>query len=148
MLKKTITFEDYDGNKRSEDFYFNLTKAELIRMNFMAPGGMDNRLKKIVQERDNHKILKAIEDFIGMSYGEKSEDGRRFVKSDEITEQFKATPAYSELLMELLSDEQAFASFINGIVPSDVAEAVTANAEAEAKKTVEDEKLIKALPAT
>lgn len=132
MLKKTISFEDYDGLQRSEDFYFNLTKAELIRMNFMAPGGMDNRLKKIVQERDNRKILAAIEEFIAMSYGEKSEDGRRFVKSDAIVEQFKATPAYSELLMELLSSEDAFAAFINGVVPADVADAVNKQADEEA----------------
>ena len=117
MYKKTITYTDYDGNERTEDFYFNLSKAEVMEMELGTEGGMKNFLEKIVQEKDSKKIVEAFKDIILRSYGEKSADGRRFMKSKEISDMFSHTEAYSELFMQLATDAQAASEFVNGVVP-------------------------------
>lgn len=117
MLKKTITYTDYNGTERTEDFYFNLTKAELMEMEMETVGGLENKLKKIVAAQDTPQIIEVFKDIIGRSYGEKSDDGKRFIKSPEITNAFFQTEAYSELFMEMATDDKAAAAFINGIVP-------------------------------
>lgn len=121
MLKKPITYTDYDGNSRTEDFYFNLTKAELTMMDLSAEGGLEKKISKMVQQQKAPLIMKTFEDIILKSYGEKSDDGRRFIKSQELSEAFKQTEAYSELFMELLTDADAAAAFVNGILPKDLA---------------------------
>lgn len=119
MLKKTITYTDYDGNERTEDFYFNLTKAEILEMDLSASGGLEKLIQKIIAEQDGAKIVKIFKEIILKSYGEKSLDGKRFIKNDELTEAFTQTEAYSNLFVELASDSKAAADFVNGIVPKD-----------------------------
>lgn len=119
MLKKTITYEDYNGVERKEDFYFNLTKAEIMEMEMSEAGGMSEMIKKIVDAKEVSAIIKIFKDLILKAYGEKSADGKRFVKSAEISEAFAQTEAYSQLFMELASDADKAAEFVNGIVPFD-----------------------------
>lgn len=118
MLKKTITYTDYDGNKRTEDFYFNLTKAEITEMEMSMNGGLSKMIEKIVQTNDMKRIVEIFKDLILKAYGEKSNDGKRFIKNQEIREAFSQTEAYSELFMELATDANAAAAFVNGIIPA------------------------------
>lgn len=117
MIKKTIEYEDYNGVMRKEDFYFNLTKAELALHDLKSPGGAASVLQKIIDSSDQEKIVEWFEWFVEKSYGEKSEDGRNFNKSPEIFKSFSSTEAYSELIIELVSDAKAAADFVNGIIP-------------------------------
>lgn len=118
MLKKTITYTDYNGNSRTEDFYFNLSKAEIAGMELSATGGLEKTLTNMVENQDGKQIMETIRDLILNSYGEKSVDGRRFVKSKEMSEAFAQTEAYSELFMELVLDADKSAAFVKGIIPS------------------------------
>lgn len=120
MFKKTMTYTDYNGIERTEDFYFNLTKAELVKMQMGTTGGLDEMMKKLVSTQDVPAIIKIFEDLVLKAYGEKSADGKRFIKTPEITAAFAQTEAYSNLFMELAFDDKAAAEFINGIVPADV----------------------------
>lgn len=120
MLKKTIKYTDFDGNEQTEDFYFNLTKAELMEMNLSASGGLEKKLQRIINERDVTKIAEIFKDLILRAYGKKSDDGKRFIKNEEIKAEFAQTEAYSELFMELLGDTNASVAFIKGIVPKDI----------------------------
>lgn len=124
MLKKTITYTDYDGNERTEDFYFNLSKAELTEMELTTEGGLQTVLKNIVEARDIPRITAMFKKLLLMSYGQKSADGKRFIKSQQLSEEFTQTEAYSNLFLELLSDEDAAAAFVKGIVPADLAKEV------------------------
>lgn len=117
MLKKTITYTDYDGNERTEDFYFNLTKAECIEIEMSSDGGLSAMINKIVASQDNKRIIEIFKDIILKAYGEKSLDGKRFVKTQEIRDSFTQTEAYSQLFMELATDADAASAFINGITP-------------------------------
>lgn len=117
MLKKTITYEDYDGNKRTEDFYFNLSKAEILEMEMGVSGGMTQMLNRIIAEQDSEKIIKTFKEIILKAYGEKSPDGKRFIKSEELSTAFSQTEAFSQLFMELATDADAAAKFVNGIIP-------------------------------
>lgn len=120
MLKKTITFTDYNDEERTEDHYFNLTKAELAMMEASKLGGLKNYLEKIVQAKDTVSIMETFKTIIHQAYGKKSDDGRRFIKSDEVSTEFEQTEAYSELIMEILSDPDKASEFINGILPKEV----------------------------
>ena len=126
MLKKTIEYTDFNGVKRKEDFYFNLSKAELMEMELGVTGGMKQLLERIIQADDMPKLMKEFKDLILRSYGEKSADGKRFIKSKELSDAFSQTEAYSELFMELITDEKAAAAFANGIVPKELADEVQA----------------------
>ncbi len=117
MLKKTISFTDFDGNQRTEDFYFNLTKAEVTEMEMTVEGGLGKKLERIIQEQDMEKIIKEFKEIIRKAYGVKSPDGRRFIKNQEVFEAFEQTEAYSELFMELATNAEAAAEFVNGIIP-------------------------------
>ena len=125
MLKKTITYEDFNGVERKEDFYFNLSKAEIMEMQFGTVGGLDVMLKKIIDAKDVKSIMDTFKMLILKAYGIKSDDGRRFIKSEEISKEFEQTEAYSILYMELASDANAAAEFVNGIIPKDVATEVS-----------------------
>ena len=120
MLKETRTYEDWDGVERTEDFYFNLSKAELAEMELSSDGGMENLLTKIINSKDNKKIVEIFKQIILKAYGEKSDDGRRFIKSEELSKAFSETPVYSDLFMELATDDKKAAAFINGIIPKDL----------------------------
>ena len=118
MLKKTITYNDYNANDRTEDFYFNLTKAEIMEMELGTTGGLAEMLTRIVAAQDAPAIIKMFKDIVLKAYGEKSPDGKRFVKSEELSTAFSQTEAYSQLFMELATDADEAAKFINGIVPA------------------------------
>ena len=120
MLKKTITYTDYNGITRTEDFYFNLTKAEIMEMQLSTNGGLDVMIKKIIDSQDAPSIIKIFKDLILASYGKKSPDGKRFIKNDEIREEFVQTEAYSQLFMKLATDADAASRFVNGIMPADL----------------------------
>lgn len=118
MLKKKITYTDYNGTERTEDFYFNLTKAEIMEMELGTSGGLAEMIQRIVDAQDAPSIIKVFKDLILKAYGEKSPDGKRFIKSTEISESFSQTEAYSQLFMELATDSNAAAEFVNGIMPN------------------------------
>ena len=126
MLKKTIAYKDYNGVERTEDFYFNLTAAEITEMEMGTEGGLAEMIQRIVAAQDTKAIIKVFKDIVLAAYGEKSADGRRFIKSEEIKNGFAQTEAYSILFMELATDADKAAEFINGIVPSDVAKQAAA----------------------
>lgn len=137
MLKKTITYTDYNGTERTEDFYFNLTKPEVLEMEVSAKGGMAEMLQNIVSAQDARTMLKIFKDIILTAYGEKAPDGRGFIKvkdGHKLSEDFAQTEAYSTLFMELVEDADKAAEFINGILP------MTEDQKAEALKMVESEK--------
>lgn len=123
MLKKTITFEDFMGNQRTEDHYFNLTKAEILDSELDYQGGMTQYIQDIINTTDGPALKELFKKIVLMSYGKISPDGRKFIKNAELTEDFIQTNAYSELFVELFTDATKAAAFINAIVPSDVAEA-------------------------
>jgi len=117
MLIKKITYIDFDGNERTEDFYFNLTKAEVAEMEMSTEGGLAKMLSKIVSAQDSKRIIEVFKDLILKAYGEKSPDGKRFIKTQDLRDAFSQTEAYSELFMELALNADAAAAFVNGIVP-------------------------------
>ena len=120
MLKKTITYTDYNGTERKEDFYFNLSKAEVMEMEMSTSGGLAQMINKIIETQDSPAIIKIFKDLILKAYGEKSPDGKRFIKSHELSEAFAQTEAYSNLVMELATDADAPAKFVNGITPVEI----------------------------
>ena len=117
MLKKTIKYVDYNGVERTEDFYFNLSKAELAEMELSVDGGMSKMIENISKTNDIPSVVKFFKEIILKSYGEKSEDGKRFKKSEELSESFSQTEAYSEMFMEFFTDTESAISFINNIIP-------------------------------
>lgn len=118
MLKKTITYTDYNGTERTEDFYFNLSKAEVAELEMGIEGGLSAMIEKIVAAKDTPAILAIFKKLVLQAYGEKSADGKRFVKSEEISTAFSQTEAYSDLYMELATNADEAAKFFNGIIPS------------------------------
>ena len=121
MLKKTITYTDYNGVERTEDFYFNLTKAEIMEMELGVTGGFTEMVQRMITAQDYPTLVKTVKDLILKAYGEKSPDGKRFIKSQEIADAFSQTEAYSQLFMELATDDKKGADFVNGIVPAEMA---------------------------
>ena len=134
MLKKTITYTDYDGMQRTEDFWFNLSKTELTKLDAELPGGVLGVLRKIIDKKDRKALVDFIETLILRSYGEKTLDGKRFVKTPDMAEEFMQTPAYDELFMSILSDTDSQTSFINGVIPQSMAKEI----EQTDKKQVEN----------
>ena len=124
MLKKTFQYTDFNGNTQEETFYFNLSKSEVIEYELQERAGMSTTIQRIVEERDNQKILAHFKDIVIKAVGRKSDDGRRFVKNDEIREDFLASPAYDEMFVWLMSEPGAGADFINSVFPQDVEEFV------------------------
>lgn len=137
MLKRNITYEDFNGDTVTETFYFNLTKPEILELEVSYKEGIEGALKKMLAEEDRAALLELFKKIITSSYGEKSVDGKRFIKSAQLTEEFTQTNAYATLYMELLADSDAAANFINGVVPSDLA--------AEAQKQETQDKIAAAL---
>lgn len=136
MLKKTIEYVDYDGVQRKEDFYFNLTEAELAEMELTTEGGMENMINKIIAAQDNAKLIALFKELIRKAYGEKSDDGRRFIKNEGVFAEFSQTEAYSKLFMELATDEKAASDFVNGILPPQYSQAPEHNRQTTAPDSV------------
>lgn len=132
MLKKTIAYTDYNGIARKEDFYFNLTQAEVTEMEVSVEGGLVEMINRVVAARNGKVIIETFKDVILRAYGEKSPDGRRFIKNQEIRDAFAQTEAYSILFMELATDAKAASEFVNGIIPPQAAKAVPADQSTEA----------------
>lgn len=124
MLKKNIKYTDYNGVERSEEFLFNLTKAELMEMEMGTTGGLAEMIQQIVKTQDTPAIIKIFKEIILKAYGEKSMDGKRFIKVSDtgvpLSIGFSQTEAYSQLFMELATDADAAANFIKGIIPNDI----------------------------
>jgi len=124
MISKNIKYVDYNGVEREETFLFNLSKAELMEMEMGITGGLAETIKKIIETQDQPSIIKIFKDLILKAYGEKSADGRRFLKVDEkgnpLSVGFSQTEAYSNLFMELATDADAAANFVKGIIPADI----------------------------
>ena len=117
MYKITETYTDYDDNQRTEDFYFNYSEAELADVQFSVPGGLAGTIDKIIKTNDMPKLVELFRELIQKAYGEKSNDGRRFMKSPELTKEFTETVAYSQIYMRLATDSKAAQEFINKVVP-------------------------------
>ena len=126
MLKKIITYTDYNGVERTEPFYFNLSKAELMEMELGVTGGMTEMLDKIIAAKDAPSLMKTFKEMIMKAYGVKSDDGKRLIKSEELSIAFTQTEAYSVLFMELITDDKAAADFVNGIIPNEIQTEVAA----------------------
>lgn len=126
MLKKTITYVDYNGSERTEDFYFNLSKAEIMEMEMSTAGGLAEMIQRIVAAQDAPAIIKIFKELVLKAYGIKSPDGKRFIKSQELADEFAQTEAYSDLFMELATNADAAAKFVNGIIPAQDKPAMTA----------------------
>ena len=124
MVVKKIKYTDFNGVEREEEFMFNLTEAEITEMELMTDGGLSDSIKKIVSAQNTPEIIKTFKMLLLKSYGEKSADGRRFIKSEELTEAFTQTNAYSQFFMELATDDKAAIAFINGIIPDSMRERV------------------------
>lgn len=120
MLKKTITYTDYNGVDRTEDFYFNLSKAEVMEMELSTAGGLAETLERIIATQDGPEIMRNFKQIMLKAYGEKSPDGKRFIKSEELSNNFSQTEAYSTLFVELATDDKAAAEFVKGILPKDM----------------------------
>lgn len=124
MLSKNIKYTDYNGIEREEAFLFNLSKAELMEMELGTTGGLAEMIKNIVAAKDTPSIVKIFKELVLKAYGEKSPDGKRFIKVDEngqpLSRKFAETEAYSNLFMELATDADAAAKFVRGIVPGDI----------------------------
>ena len=126
MLKKIITYTDYNGVERTEPFYFNLSKAELMEMELGVTGGMTEMLDKIIAAKDAPSLMKTFKEMIMKAYGVKSDDGKRLIKSEELSIAFTQTEAYSVMFMELITDDKAAADFVNGIIPNEIQTEVAA----------------------
>lgn len=135
MFIKEMTYTDFDGTERTEKFYFNLTKAEIMEMELSTAGGLQQILKDIIASKDVPKMIEMFKKIILASYGEKSADGKRFIKSKEITDAFTQTNAYSDLFIELATDDVAAAEFVNHIIPKEAQ-----LSEEETKKLIEENK--------
>lgn len=120
MIKKTITYKDYNGEERTETFHFNLNKAEVMELQMGTTGGFSEYLQRIIDAKDHATIVKVFKEMILKAYGEKSPDGRRFIKSEELSTAFSQTEAYAILYMELSTNTQAATEFVKGIIPSDL----------------------------
>lgn len=138
MLKKTIVYTDYNGTTRKEDFYFNLTQAEVTELEVSVEGGLVEMINRIVAAQNGKVIIETFKDIILRAYGEKSPDGRRFIKNQEVRDAFAQTEAYSKLFMELATDSKAASEFVNGIVPLKTEKAAPADQSAEAPAVPEN----------
>ena len=124
MFKKTVTYTDYNDVKRTETFFFNLTKAEVLEMELGTVGGLSAMIQGVIDAKDTPALIKIFKDLVLKSYGEKSADGKRFIKSPELSEQFAQTEAYSDIFMELATNDVAASEFVKGITPQGLEEYV------------------------
>lgn len=145
MLKKTITYEDFNGETVSEDFFFHLSKAELVELEMSHKDGLSEALQRIVDAEDNQSIIKEFKNIILTSYGKRSPDGKRFIKSQELRDEFVSTEAYSSLFMELVTNTDSAIEFVNGIIPAGMADEAARVVEGERGESKPD---LTAIPGT
>ena len=126
MIKKTVTYKDLNGKERTETFYFHYFESEIMDMEMSEEGGLAERIQRIIDAKDQPSLLKVIKKFVIDAYGVKSDDGRRFDKSQEVKDTFVECPAFSKIYMELLTDDKAAAEFVNRVVPEDMKETLAA----------------------
>lgn len=119
MYKKTVKYTDFNGVEREEDFYFNLTAAEVAEMQLSTDGGLDQHIQRIIDAKDTPALIKEFKELLLLSYGEKDPTGKYFEKSKDISEKFSHTEAYSQIFMELATDDVKATEFVNGIMPSE-----------------------------
>lgn len=124
MIKKTIAYTDYEGNERKETFYFNLTKTELLELEVSEAGGFTKMIERIQEARDAKTVLEVLKEIVHKSYGVKSPDGKKFVKSDELSTGFEQTEAYDQLMMDMIKNPEKAAAFFNGLLPKDLEQQV------------------------
>ena len=124
MVVEKIKYTDFNGVEREEEFMFNLTEAEITEMELTTEGGLSDSIKKIVSAQNTPQIIETFKMLLLKSYGEKSADGRRFIKSEELSKEFTQTNAYSQLFMKLATDDKSAVAFINGIIPESMRERV------------------------
>lgn len=137
MYKITETYKDYNDVERTEDFYFNLSKAELTKLELRQDGGLVNMLQTLVKKKDIKDMINVFEMILDTSYGRKSDDGRKFVKNAEILDDFKSTEAYSQIFTRFATDEKFAAELVNGIIPKDLQEEVSKMSEEDKKKLLD-----------
>ena len=121
MYNKTVTYKDYKGNTRTEDFYFNLNKAELVELELSTKGGLTVMMDRIIAAQDNATLFKIFKDLVSKSYGVLSDDGRKFVKNQEVLDDFMQTEAYSIIFSKLATNAEAAAEFFNNVIPQNLA---------------------------
>lgn len=126
MLAKELTYTDFDGNQRKETFYFNLTKAEIVEMEYSEVGGFTTMIQNIIDAKDENRIISLFKKLVLLAYGEKSADGKYFNKDENIKYRFEHSQAYSDIFMELATNTEAAIAFVNGIIPADVAKEAAA----------------------
>lgn len=117
MLKKTNTYTDYNGVERTESFYFHFTEAEILDMEMSTEGGFAERVQRIIDAKDQAALMKLIKQFVIDAYGVKSDDGRRFIKNEEVKTAFLECPAFSDIFMDMVTNDELAAEFINGVIP-------------------------------
>jgi hypothetical protein len=135
VLKKTITYEDFNGETVVEDHFFHLSKAELVELELSHEGGLSVSLQKIIDSEDGKAIIAEFKNIILTSYGKRSDDGRRFIKNQTFRDEFESSEAYSTLFMELVTDADAAVEFINGIIPAGMTEEAAKLAGINSKET-------------
>lgn len=118
MIKRTVTYEDYNGEKRTETFYFHYTEAEILDMEMSEEGSFAERIQRIIDAKDKTALMKLIKKFVIDAYGVKSEDGKRFMKNDEVKAAFLESPAYSDIFMDMVTNDEIAAEFVNGVIPN------------------------------
>lgn len=134
MYKKRIKYTDFNDAVREEDFYFNISKSEIVKMEISEDGGLQERLERVIQAKKGREIMEVFENLILSSYGVRSLDGKSFSKSPEVIQAFKDTAAYDVFFMELVTDAEAAAIFVNAVFPADlVAEADKTRAASTAR---------------
>lgn len=121
MLKKTITYTDFNNEEVSEDFFFHLSKAELVELELSHQGGLEASIKRIAKAEDGKAIIAEFKNIILSSYGQRSDDGRRFIKNQTLRDEFESSEAYSTLFIELVTDADKASEFVRGIIPHDLA---------------------------
>lgn len=142
MVKKTITYVDYNGQKRTEDHFFHFSQAELAELEFSVDGGLTGLITKIINSVDQTKLIALFKEMIMKSYGIKSDDGKRFIKSKEISESFSQTPAYSMLFMELATNDEEGAKFVNALLPEVIKDKTEVENEVQKiKNSIEDKEV-------
>lgn len=126
MIKKTVTYTDLNGKERTESFYFHFYESEILEMELSVDGGFAERVQKMIDAQDQPSLIAVIKKFVIDAYGVKSDDGKQFVKNEEVRNAFVQCPAYSKIFMELVLDDKVAAEFVKGVVPAEMAGRVAA----------------------
>lgn len=124
MITKTVTYKDLNGNERTEKFYFHFYESEIMEMELSVEGGFADRIQKIIDAKDQPSLIRVVKKFVIDAYGVKSDDGKRFIKNDEVRDAFVQNPAYSKIFMELVLDDKVASEFVKGVVPADMTDRV------------------------